>query len=79
MNRKDEPHLRLNDEDSFFDSESVVSATECTGLIQTPPSSVDEAESYGKIYDIPHTKEKVNNGLQSISKSPEKGSSSTKK
>jgi hypothetical protein len=79
MNKKDEPNLKLNDEDSFFDSESVVSANECTGLVQTPPSSVDEAESYGKIYDIPHTEEKVNNGLQSISKSSKKDSSNTQK
>lgn len=77
MNKKEEPHLKLNDEDSFFDSESVVSATECTGLVQTPPLSVDEADSYGKIYDVPHTKEKVNNGLQSVSKSSK--NSSTKK
>jgi hypothetical protein len=69
MDNKKKEHLGLNEEDTFFDAESVVSATECTGLIQTPPSSVDEAEAYGKIYDIPHTEDKVNNGLQSVSKS----------
>jgi hypothetical protein len=68
MDRKNKSNFGLNDEDTFFDAESVVSSTECTGLIQTPPSSVDEAESYGKIYDIPHSEEKVNNGLQSISR-----------
>lgn len=56
--------LKLDDEDSFFSSESVVSSTECTGLIQTPPLSVDEAESYNEIYDVPHSEEKVNNNLQ---------------
>ncbi len=64
MSEKDKRKLRLQDEDSFFDAESVVSATECTGLIQTPPASVDEAESYNQIYDVPHTKDNVNNGLQ---------------
>lgn len=64
MSDKDKRKLKLQDEDSFFDSESVVSSTECTGLVQTPPVSVDEAESYNEIYDVPHTKKKVNNGLQ---------------
>jgi hypothetical protein len=60
INRK----LKLQDEDTFFDGESVVSATECTGLVQTPPASVDEAESYNEIYDVPHPKNRVNNGIQ---------------
>lgn len=64
MSDPDKRKLKLKDEDTFFDGESVVSATDCTGLIQTPPASVDEAESYNQIYDIPHTKSKVNNGLQ---------------
>jgi hypothetical protein len=56
--------LKLKDEDTFFEDESVVSSTECTGLVQTPPTSVDEANSYSEIYDVPHTKEKVNNHIQ---------------
>ena len=32
---------------------STASATECTGLIQIPPTSEEEAESYQKIYVIP--------------------------
>ncbi len=63
MNKK-KHYLKLEDEDSFFDAESVVSATECTGLVQTPPISVDEAESYNEIYDVPHSRNKVDNGLQ---------------
>ncbi|HHV32853.1 hypothetical protein [Caproiciproducens sp. LBM24188] len=53
-----------HDEDSFFDSESVVSTTECTGLIPDSPGSDNEVESYTDIYDIPQPKDKVNNGLQ---------------
>ncbi len=55
---------QYHDDNEFFNAESVVSATECTGLIQTPPISVDEAESYSEIYDVPHTDVEVNNGLQ---------------
>ncbi len=64
MSDEDKRKLKLKDKDSFFDDESVVSATECTGLVQTPPLSVGEAESYSEIYDVPHTKDKVNNGIQ---------------
>lgn len=42
--------------DKFLDQNTVASSTECTGLIPTPPMSVDEAESYNEIYDIPQPK-----------------------
>lgn len=32
---------------------SVVSQTECTGLISVPPQDEDEAEAYTEIYTIP--------------------------
>ncbi|MDD6735377.1 MAG: hypothetical protein PUE13_03585 [Clostridiales bacterium] len=32
---------------------TVASATECTGLIQIPPTNEEEAESYGDIYVVP--------------------------
>lgn len=32
---------------------NVASNTECTGLIQIPPTNEEEAESYGEIYTIP--------------------------
>ena len=32
---------------------SVVSQTECTGLIQVPPQDEEEAESYTEIYTVP--------------------------
>ena len=39
--------------DDFFDNiNSVVSYTECTGLIQIPPENDDEMESYQQIYAI---------------------------
>ena len=40
-------------EDDFFDYDTVASATECTGLIQTPPVSDEEAEAYTEIYAMP--------------------------
>lgn len=50
--------------EDVLDIESTVSATECTGLMPTPPVDDAAAESYTQLYDIPQTKEKVNNGLQ---------------
>ena len=64
MSDEDKRKLQLQDEDSFFDSESVVPATECTGLIQAPPASEDEAKAYTEICDVPKPENKVNNGLQ---------------
>lgn len=32
---------------------SVVSQTECTGLISVPPQDEEEAESYTEIYTVP--------------------------
>jgi len=31
----------------------VASSTECTGLIQIPPTNEDEADSYKEIYRVP--------------------------
>ncbi|MBW7573634.1 hypothetical protein [Caproiciproducens faecalis] len=56
--------LKLKDVDSFFTSDEVISATECTGLIQTPPISEEEAESYTQIYHVPKPENDENNGLQ---------------
>ncbi len=35
------------------DINAVASANECTGLIQIPPTTEDEAEAYGEIYVVP--------------------------
>ncbi len=43
----------LFDSDLFLDIDDVVSTTECTGLIQTPPRSHAEAEFYTDLYGIP--------------------------
>lgn len=42
-----------SDINKIYDPDIVVSATDSTGLIPTPPQSEDEAESYTEIYDIP--------------------------
>ena len=39
--------------DILNETNSVISATECTGLIQVPPVNIEEAESYSEIYVIP--------------------------
>ena len=38
---------------------SVASATECTGLMQRPPEDIDEASAYTDIYVVP---EQINYG-----------------
>jgi hypothetical protein len=44
-------------DDLFFDLDDIASATECTGLIPTPPESEAEAESYTQLYSIPKPQE----------------------
>ncbi len=44
--------------DILEDINSVSSVTECTGLIQIPPTTEEEAENYSDIYVIPR---QVNN------------------
>lgn len=47
------------DEDDVLSSvDTVSSSTECTGLIQTPPESEAEADSYTDLYTIPKPAEK---------------------
>ena len=62
MDKKDKkapmPYDSSDDEELFNNLFDVASATECTGLMPTPPLNEAEAESYSKIYDIPLTKEK---------------------
>lgn len=50
--------------EDVLDIENVVSATECTGLMPTPPHDEAEVESYTQLYDIPQPRGKVDNGLQ---------------
>jgi hypothetical protein len=44
-----------DDVDNYIYScaDNVVSSTECTGLIQTPPTNEQEAQAYTDIYAIP--------------------------
>lgn len=53
MKKEDKPLLKLEDEDSFFESNGVISATECTGLIPDLPLTEGAADSYQKLYDVP--------------------------
>ena len=39
--------------EQFYDTQSVQSTTEMTGLTPTPPMSEDEAESYSEIHGMP--------------------------
>lgn len=36
--------------DDSFDNLNIISATDCTGLMPTPPMSIDEWESYQTLY-----------------------------
>ena len=52
---KDKQALQPND-NLFLDD--VVSTTECTGLIPTPPQNEAEAESYTDLYAVPKPENK---------------------
>lgn len=41
------------DSDLFLDIDNVSSATECTGLMPTPPQDQAEADFYTDLYPIP--------------------------
>lgn len=67
MNENDLRTLRQQDKDPQFHKmpQSVVSATECTGLVQTPPESTEEAESLTKVYNARLCKKKTDRDLPS--------------
>ncbi|GEM_PF-1813521 len=50
------------DDDIYPNFDMSVSATECTGLMPTPPLSEDEEESYSDLYTIPTVSKKVDKG-----------------
>ncbi len=53
---KDVPPSYLQEEQDKYDFCNVASFSECTGLIPTPPQSVEEMESYMSLFDYqpPH-------------------------
>ena len=58
MDKKEhgQPPLPIDHEDDreLFDEQfGVASATECTGLMPTPPATSQEVDSYSEIYDVP--------------------------
>lgn len=59
----DQYHVPLEDSFGEFpddDSMNVVSGTECTGMVPTPPLSDGEADAYREIYDVPVEQNPVN-------------------
>lgn len=53
-NLKNKQMLQRDDTEEWLEEyEMVASATECTGLMPTPPVSNQEAEAYTEIYGIP--------------------------
>jgi hypothetical protein len=54
---KKKPLIQLEDEDSFLESGSVVSGTECTGMIPDLPNTEGAVESYQGIYSVPEQDE----------------------
>ncbi len=45
--------------DDFPDPLEVISSTECTGLVPTPPQSEGEADAYTELKNIPQPKKKM--------------------
>lgn len=53
-NKQIAPRPGKDDEDEILSSvDTVSSSMECTGLIQRPPASEAEADSYADLYTIP--------------------------
>ena len=53
---KKDPNLWKDDDYDFLDyldSRSVMSATDCTGLIPTPPQNEAESKAYAQLNTIP--------------------------
>ncbi len=51
------PYDMQDDEELFEEIMSVASATECTGLMPTPPLTKRAVDSYAEIYDVPLAKD----------------------
>lgn len=45
---------------AWDDLMNVVSGNDCTGLMPRPPITLDEAEAYNDIYDVPTVESKIN-------------------
>ena len=64
-NKQMVPPEPMSEEELFFEEANLTaSATECTGLMPTPPISPEEAESYTDIYSIPQPITQKHNHLQ---------------
>ena len=63
-----DPQSLQSVEDVYFDLDDIASATECTGLIPTPPVSEAEAEAYTELSPIPKPENDQPNQLQSEKK-----------
>lgn len=57
-NRKNVPHPPKRDEDEEL-YETVVSSTECTGLIPAIPETDEELECFEELYELPYTEKDV--------------------
>lgn len=69
MDSKDKENKQLapteDDENDYaYSTDTVVSSNECTGLIQTPPTSESEAEAYAELYTVPKPVKGEDHGLQ---------------
>ena len=54
--KHDKYHVPLEDDFGELPDDNgmnVVSGTECTGMVPTPPLDDDEANAYREIYDVP--------------------------
>lgn len=59
MKEKNKKLRPESDIDKVIEPHIVVSSTEATGMIPTPPMSEAEAKSYTEIYGVPQPKVKI--------------------
>ncbi|MCC8022903.1 MAG: hypothetical protein LIO46_03875 [Clostridiales bacterium] len=50
---KNRPPHEIEENRYPYDIENTASATECTGLIPTPPVDEEETDAYQDLYDVP--------------------------
>lgn len=50
--KADDPYNLGNIHDFLYEHYTVMSATECTGLMPSPPKTRAEKDSYKEIYDV---------------------------
>jgi hypothetical protein len=64
--KKNDKETPAYDDDRFYETSSVISQTDFTGLQPRPPITEGDAEAYDELYPHPQPTEPVDNRLQNL-------------